>query len=132
MEKFLSKFPGKNQPLVWDRLSPASFDKSRREIVRAANLYLPKRDDQLAVTVDWSQEGIGGTLWEILQAGHLPVGFFSQFNEPAMKKYPPCDGEATAGAATINFFRAYLREARKPTMVWFDNRTVVLAASLLA
>ena len=62
LEKFASTFTGKNQPLVWDRLSSASFDKSRREIVKAANLYLPKRDDQLAVTVDWSQEGIGGTL----------------------------------------------------------------------
>ena len=132
LEKFVSKFPGKNQPLVWDSSASASFDKSKQEIVNAANLYLPKRDDQLAVTVDWSQEGIGGTLWAILQSGHVPVCFFSQSNEPAMKKYPPCDGEASAGAATINFFKTYLREALKPTIVMFDNRTVVLAAALLA
>ena len=132
LEKFVSKFPGKNQPLVWDSESSTSFENSRKEIVNAANLYMPKRDDQLAVTVDWSQEGIGGTLWAILQSGHLPVGFFSQSNEPAMKKYPPCDGEAVAGAATINFFKTFLREAFKSTIVLFDNRTVVLAAALLA
>ena len=132
LEKFVSKFPGKNQPLIWDSAASASFDKSKQEIVNAANLYLPKRDDQLAVTVDWSQEGIGGTLWAILPSGHLPVGFFSQSNEPAMRKYPPCDGEASAGAATINFFKTYLREALKPSIVMFDNRTVVLAAALLA
>ena len=84
------------------------------------------------MTVDWSKEGIGGTLWAILQSGHVPVSFFSQSNEESMKKYPPCDGEAFAGASTINFFKTYLREALKPTIVMFDNRTVVLAAALLA
>ena len=132
LEKFVSKFPGKNQPLVWDNETTSIFENTRKEIVKATNLYMPNRDDQLALTIDWSQEGIGGTLWAILPSGHLPVGFFSQSNEPAMKKYPPCDGEAVAGAATINYFKTYLREALKPTIVLFDNRTVVLAASLLA
>ena len=128
----MSNFPGKNRPVVWDNGASLSFDKSKQEIVNAANLYLPKREDQLAVTVDWSKEGIGGTLWAILQSGHVPVSFFSQSNEESMKKYPPCDGEASAGASTINFFKNYLREALKPTIVMFDNRTVVLAAALLA
>ena len=37
-----------------------------------------------------------------------------------------------AGATTINFFKTYIRESEKPTIVLFDNRTVVLAAALLA
>ena len=39
LEKFVSKFPGKNQPLLWDAESSSSFEPSKKEIVKTENLY---------------------------------------------------------------------------------------------
>ena len=95
-------------------------------------MYLPKRSDQLAQTHDWSKEGVAATLFAIFEKEHLVVSYFSQSNEGNMKDWPPCDGEAAAGAAGVNFNKHYIREALKPTILLFDNTTVVRAANILA
>ena len=132
LEKFVAKFRGKNEPLLWDTATTQSFNQAKREILNRKNLYLPKRSDQLAQTHDWSKEGIGATLFAIFEKEHLVVSYFSQSNEGNMRDWPPCDGEAAAGAAGVNFNKHYIREALKPTILLFDNRTVVQAANILA
>ena len=42
------------------------FENSKLAVKHIKPLYLPKRSDQLAVTLDWSKQGIGGTLWALL------------------------------------------------------------------
>ena len=132
LEKFVAKFKGKNQPLLWDAEMIKSFKQAKSEIINRKNLYLPKRTDQLAQTHDWSKEGVGATLFAIVNNEHMVVSYFSQSNAGNMMDWPPCDGEAAAGAAGVNFNKHYIREAVKPTILLFDNRTVVLAANILS
>ena len=132
LEKFVAKVSGKNQPLLWDSGMVNSFKLAKKEILNRKNLYIPKRTDQLAQTHDWSKEGVGATLFAIVNNEHKVVSYFSQSNAGNMKDWPPCDGEAAAGAAGVNFNKHYIREAVKPTILLFDNRTVVLAANILS
>ena len=132
LEKFVAKFKGKNEPLLWDEATVNTFNQAKKEILNRKSLYLPKRSDQLAQTHDWSKEGVGATLFAVFDKEHLVVSYFSQSNEGNMRDWPPCDGEAAAGAAGINFNKHYIREALKPTILLFDNKTVVQAANILA
>ena len=75
-----------------------------------------------------TKEGVGATFEKEL----LVVSYFSQSNKGNMRDWPPCDGEAAAGAARVNFNKHYIREALKPTILLFDNRTVVQTADILA
>ena len=36
LEKFVAKFPGKNQPLIWEPEASSKFEKSQKEILNAA------------------------------------------------------------------------------------------------
>ena len=45
----------------------SAFETSKQAIQNVKPLYLPKRSDQLAITLDWSEKGIGATLWALLK-----------------------------------------------------------------
>ena len=53
------------------------FEISKKEILRLDNLYLPKPDDQLVMTSDWSEQGISCTLWAIVENSPKIVSRFS-------------------------------------------------------
>ena len=73
LERFVAKFIGKNEPLLWDTTTIHAFNQAKKEILNRKNLYLPKRSDQLAQTHDWSKEGVAATLFAIFEKEHLVV-----------------------------------------------------------
>ena len=108
-----------------------AFEDSKKAIKDVKPLYLPKRSDQLAITLDWSEKGIGATLWALLKDKKEIVSFFSAPLKGAQSKWPPCDGEGLAVCSAIERFSYYIREAHLPTLICSDNKPVVQAALLL-
>ena len=52
--------------VTWTEHLKQQFENSKKEILKLDKLYLPKADDQLVMTSDWSEEGISCTLWAIV------------------------------------------------------------------
>ena len=89
--------------LQWNEHLKTKFYESRQEMKNLDELYLPKPDDQLVMTSDWSEKGISCTLWAIIENIPKVVTRFSAKLERSMEnclkskpKTLPCDGEMTA------------------------------------
>ena len=119
------------QEIQWTEALIEAFDKSKEDLKNIQPLYLPKRTDQLAVTLDWSGKGIGATLWALLQNRKEVVCYFSSPLKGSQARWPPCDGEGLAVCSAIERFSNYIREATQPTLICSDNKPVVQAALLL-
>ena len=65
------------QEIVWTEDLEAAFENSKKDTKKIQPLYLPKRKDQLAITLDWSGKGIGATLWALLKEKKEVVCYFS-------------------------------------------------------
>ena len=118
--------------IVWTESLENAFKKSKEALENIKPLYLPERSDQLAITLDWSERGIGATLWALLKAEKKVVCYFSAPLKGAQSRWPPCDGEGLAACAAIERFSGYIREASLPTLICSDNKPVVQAALLLS
>ena len=118
--------------IIWTDSLDKAFEQSKIAIKNVQPLYLPKRSDQLAITLDWSEKGIGATLWALLKHKKEIVCFFSAPLKGAQSKWPPCDGEGLAVCSAIERFSNYIREAHSPTLICSDNKPVVQASLLLS
>ena len=118
--------------IIWTESLDKAFEQSKIAIKNVQPLYLPKRSDQLAITLDWSEKGIGATLWALLRHKKEIVCFFSAPLKGAQSKWPPCDGEGLAVCSAIERFSNYIREAHSPTLICSDNKPVVQASLLLS
>ena len=66
MEKLTGEKDGKKEIEWTDELKKA-YDDSKLALKKIEPLYLPKRSDKLAITLDWSKHGIGATLFALLK-----------------------------------------------------------------
>ena len=107
------------------------FENSKSAVKQIKPLYLPKRTDQLAISLDWSKQGIGGTLWALLEDSKEIVGYFSAPLTGGQSNWPPCDGEGLAANMALDRFSKYIKEATKPTLILSDNKPTVQAVKLL-
>ena len=119
------------QEIVWSKELEEAFENSKKDIKNIQPLYLPKRKDQLAITLDWSGKGIGATLWALLKDKKEIVCYFSSQLKGSQTRWPPCDGEGLAACSAIERFSNYIRESSQPTLICSDNKPVVQAALLL-
>ena len=120
-----------NTEINWTPALNTAFERSKEAIKMIKPLYLPKRSDQLAITLDWSEKGIGATLWALLKDKKEVVCYFSAPLKGSQSKWPPCDGEGLAVCSALERFSNYVREASLPTLICSDNKPVVQAALLL-
>ena len=126
--------------LLWNDQLKDKFEKSKHEIQTLDELYLPKPDDQLVMTSDWSEKGISCTLWAIIDNNPKVVTRFSAKLEKSMEnclkskpKTLPCDGEMTAVYVGIKspIISASIRASNKKAVCLVDNKPVVEAAKLI-
>ena len=104
---------------------------SKHALKNIEPLYLPKRTDRLAMTLDWSKSGIGSTLFALLKDRKVVVSHFSATLSGNQSRWPPCDGEGLSVCVAIDRFANYIREASQPTLVCSDSKPVVQAVFLL-
>ena len=129
--------------LVWNDFLKQKFEDSKLEIKKLDNLYLPKSEDQLVMTSDWSEKGISCTLWAIIDNKPKIVARFSAKLEKSMEnmlnsskvrpKTLPCDGEMMAVYVGVQspVISSNIRASNKKTVCLVDNKPVVEAAKLL-
>ena len=126
--------------LVWNDGLKQQFEKSKVEILKLDQLYLPKPEDQLVMTSDWSEKGISCTLWAIIDNVPQIVSRFSSKLEKTMEnmlkvqpKTLPCDGEMSAVYVGIKspVISSNIRASNKKTVCLVDNKPVVEASRLI-
>ena len=117
--------------IKWEDNLNEAYDASKLALKNIEPLYLPKRSDRLAITLDWSKVGIGATLWALLKDKKIVVAYFSATLKGAHLSWPPCDGEGLIACVAIDRFSNYIREANQPTLVCSDSKPVVQAVYLL-
>ena len=132
-----------SEKIVWTKPLEEKFEMSKREILKLDKLYLPKPDDQLVMTSDWSEKGISCTLWAIVDNDPRIISHFSAKIERNMEKMLesgdvkpktlPCDGEMTAVYVGIKspVFGSHIRASNNRTVCLVDNKPVVEAAKLI-
>ena len=132
LEQLTSNKPS-SQKLPWTDELIQNFERAKQEIVKLDKIYLPKADDQLVLTSDYSKLGISATLWASVDNKYLVVARMSTGLEKAQENLKPCEGEAIACyvAARCPFFNSYILASNKKTIALLDNKPVVQAANLL-
>ena len=132
LEKMVADKPS-SQKLTWTEQLTEEFHRAREQAKSLDKIYLPKKDDQLVLTSDYSQQGISATLWAITEGKHLVVARMSTKLETSQQNLQPCDGEAIACfvAAKCPFFNSYIMSSTKRTIALLDSKPVVQAAHLL-
>ena len=130
MEKITGEKDGKKQ-IDWNDELNECYETSKKALDKVEPLYLPKKTDKLAITLDWSKNGIGATLFALLKEGRKIVSYFSATLSGNQANWPPCDGEGLAACLAIDRFSLYIRESTHPTLICSDSKPVVQAVHLL-
>ena len=131
------------EKLQWTEDLKTKFEESKKKILQLEKLYLPKQDDQLVMTSDWSEKGLSCTLWAMIEnIPHVVCRFSARLDKTCERllesskvrpKTLPCDGEMTAVYVGIKSpaFSAYIRASTKRTVCLVDNKPVVEASKLI-
>ena len=116
---------------MWTNELSEVYQQSKLALKQIKPLYLPKRTDKLALTLDWSKSGIGATLFAVIKDKKHVVSYFSATLTGNQPNWPPCDGEGLSACMAIDRFSPYIRESEHPTLVCSGSKPVVQAAHLL-
>ena len=132
-----------SEKLTWTDHLKKKFEDSRRAITDLDHLYLPKPDDQLVITSDWSEKGISATLWAVFEedppkvvsrfSARLDKSLENMIKSDVRPKTFPCDGEMSVVfvAAKSPTFSSHIRASTKRTVSLVDNKPVVQASKLI-
>ena len=96
MEELVAKSETKFEKLTWTAELKSKFESSKDKIKTLDKLYIPKSEDQLVLTSDWSKKGISGTLWAMVDDKFFVVARTSCKLVPSQEKMFPCEGECSA------------------------------------
>ena len=130
LEKITGEKNGKME-ITWTEELDKAYNDSKLALKNIGPLYLPKRSDRLAMTLDWSKSGMGATMFALLKDRKVVVAYFSATLSGNQSRWPPCDGEGLIACIAIDRFSHYIREATQPTLVCSDSKPVVQAVFLL-
>ena len=132
LEKMTADKPS-SQKLVWTPSLIDEFEKAKFAVRNLDTIYLPKIDDQLVITSDYSKLGISATLWSIVDSKFMVVARMSTKLDKAQENLLPCEGEALAiyVAGKNPQFKTHILASRLRTIALLDSKPVVQAANLL-
>ena len=132
-----------SERLEWTDELKERFEESRSKIKDLDSVYLPKPDDQLVITSDWSMKGLSATLWAMVEndnpkvvarySAKLPRSLEKMLEADPKPKTLPCDGEMSALYVALKSptFSNHIRASSKRTVALVDSKPVVQAAGLL-
>ena len=121
------------QHVNWTDELTNHFLQCKQALQSPTTITIPKPSDHLALTVDASPKnsGIGGTLFIQNDNARKIAGFFSFKLKEHQRNWFPCELEALAISASVNYFSPYIRESHHCLQVLTDNKPCVEAFTKL-
>ena len=86
---------------------------------------MPKPGEQLFITTDASQTGLGATLHRAKD--RAVVKHFSKQLSADKKRWLPCELEALAVGASLHYFLPFIKESNCSPIIYTDSTPVVMA-----
>ena len=132
MEELVAGKPS-TQKVSWTENLIKTFENSKKEVKKLDRIYLPKPNDQLVLTSDYSKKGIAATLWAVVDGKFFVVARMSTKLDKAQENLLPCEGEATAQyvAGKCPYINTYILASNLKTISLLDNKPTVQASNLL-
>ena len=115
--------------IIWTASLLESFHAAQSALANATTITLPHPDDQIIITHDGAQPGIGAVLYLVLNGEIKLGGFFSAKLKAHHAKWYPCEIEALSIATSVRHFGPYLRQSLHLTQILTDNKPCVQAWS---
>ena len=119
----------KQDKIIWTDALSDSFRKAQSALQSSTSIVIPVQSDQLIITHDGSQVGIGSILFVKRNENIHLGGFFSAKLKTHHSRWLPCELEALSIASSINHFSPYIRESIHRTQILTDNKPCVQAWS---
>ena len=117
----------KSEKVIWTNSLTESFKKAQSALNSTSCITTPIASDQLVITHDGSQIGIGSVMF-VKRKGELHLGgFFSAKLKSHHTRWLPCELEALSIASSIQHFAPYIRESANTTQILTDNKPCVQA-----
>ena len=115
----------KKDPIQWTPQLTEDFKRAQEYLKQAKPLAMPKPGQQLYMTTDASQAGLGATLHRA--EDKAVVKHFSKQLSANKKNWLPCELEALAIGAGLQFFLPFFRESGCKPVIYTDSRPCTLA-----
>ena len=115
----------KSDPIVWTEELDDAFQAAKKSLEQAQPLTMPKPGEQLYMTADASQKGLGATLHR--HSDKAVIQHFSKQLSADKKRWLPCELEALAVGAGLKHFLHFFRESDHRPVIYTDSVPVVLA-----
>ena len=117
----------KQDGLLWTDIARSAFESAQKALINTPKICLPRPDDELLITHDGCNAGIGSVLF-VKRSGLMHLGhFFSAKLKSHHQKWLPCEIEALSITASINHFAPLIRESQNMTQILTDSRPCVQA-----
>ena len=115
----------KTEKIVWTESLTDSFRKAQEALKSSSCITTPTPGDQLIITHDGSQVGIGAVMFVKRSDKLLLGGFFSAKLKAHHSRWLPCELEALSIAASIQHFAPFIRESLNTTQILTDSKPCV-------
>ena len=123
-----------SERIVWTPELDQAFDKVKEAVKSPQGVYVPRREDKLITSSDFSKANgaIGGKLIilrknESGEEQQLFGGHFSAKVGEGKSRWLPCDGEALGVKQVLEHFQHHIRESRHESVHYTDSMPVVQA-----
>lgn len=115
--------------ILWTSELLDYFSEAKKALKSPHSLVLPRKEDQLLITVDASplNHGLAGTLFVVRNGKKIPAEFFSFKLKSHQVGWLPCEMEALGITASVSHFSPYIKESVHTTQVLTDSRPCVQA-----
>ena len=112
------------QKIVWDDKLIQQFHLCKEALKSPLMITIPTSSDHLVLTTDAAvvNKGLGATLFVIRDNQRLIWGFFSFKLNTNQLNWLPCELEALAIAAALNFFSPYIHESVNKVQILTDSK----------
>ena len=117
----------KQDKIIWTDHLIHVFKTAQNALRGATKIRLPTPTDQLIITHDGSQLGIGSILFVKRNDSVMIGGYFSAKLKSHHTRWLPCEVEALSITASVTHFGPYLRESTTTSQILTDSRPCVQA-----
>ncbi len=117
----------KQDGLTWTDVTLSAFMSAQKALVNTPRICLPRPDDELLITHDGCNGGIGSILF-VKRGGTIHLGhYFSAKLKTHHQKWLPCEIEALSITVSVHHFAPLIRESLNVTQILTDSRPCVQA-----